>query len=153
MTAQKKPAHIRIFPMLASLPYWRFPDIRRNEKSHSSMISLRKVALNKRNLYFSFLPLGTDFCRFPYYSVLSGIIGKKFAVLFSIKGLKALILLHSVLQRLHSRDGLDEHIHQSPSSYVLQRGYHTCLSLSLTSASVKRCECVVTRVSPRIFRM
>ncbi|MCI8898527.1 MAG: hypothetical protein HFI61_12085, partial [Lachnospiraceae bacterium] len=32
-----------------------------NEKSHSSKISLRKVALNKRNLYFSFLLLGTAF--------------------------------------------------------------------------------------------
>ena len=63
------------------LPRRRFPDIRRNEKSHSSKISLRKVALNKRNLYFSFLPLGTAFCRFPYYSVLSGIVGTNFAVL------------------------------------------------------------------------
>ena len=63
-------------------------DNRQNEKSHSSKISLRKVALNKRNLYFYFLPLGTAFCRFPYYSVLSGIIGSKFAVLFLSKAWK-----------------------------------------------------------------
>ena len=43
------------------LPSEGSPDNRQNEKSHSSKISLRKVALNKRNLYFSFLLLGTAF--------------------------------------------------------------------------------------------
>ena len=41
------------------LPSEGSPDNRLNEKSHSSKISLRKVALNKRNIYFSFLLLGT----------------------------------------------------------------------------------------------
>ena len=52
------------------LPCRRFPDIRRNEKSHSSKISLRKVALNKRNLYFSFLPLDTAAYSAPTVSFL-----------------------------------------------------------------------------------
>lgn len=48
-----------------------FPDIHLNEKSPSSKIFLRKVALNKRYFYFSFLLFRTAFCRPPYYSVLS----------------------------------------------------------------------------------
>ena len=41
------------------LPSEGSPDNRLNKKSHSSKISLRKVALNKRNIYFSSLLLGT----------------------------------------------------------------------------------------------
>ena len=77
------------------LPSEGSPDNRLNEKSHSSKISLRKVALNKRNIYFSFLllylPYPVLFSAIGYYRLE---ICCTFAVLFSIEDSKALILLH-----------------------------------------------------------
>lgn len=90
------------------LPSEGSPNNRLNEKSHSSKISLRKVALNKRNLYYSFLLLGTAFLPYP---VLFSVIGYyrheiccTFAVLFSTEGSQALILLHFSAQGLQGRE-------------------------------------------------
>lgn len=82
--------------------------LRLNEKSHSSKISLRKVALNKHNLYFSFLL--KKYCCTLFYRLLSIIEQNRvsfcctFAVLFILEGSQALILLHFLTQRLHRRE-------------------------------------------------
>lgn len=44
------------------------------------------------------------FSRYPYYTVLSVIVGTKFAVLFYLEGSKALLLLHFLTQRLQRRE-------------------------------------------------
>ncbi len=46
------------------------------------------------------------FSRYPYYTVLSVIVGTKFAVLFYLEGSKALLLLHFLAQRLQRGDFL-----------------------------------------------
>lgn len=90
------------------LPCRRFPDIRRNEKSHSSKISLRKVALNKRNFYYFFPAASYCFLPFPVLFSVIGYCRHEFcctlAVLFYFKGSEALILLHFSTQRLQGRE-------------------------------------------------